>query len=225
MHRLLSLLLSLSLTVPTLSTAAPVKYVALTFDDGPSGVYTRRLLEGLDERNVKATFFLCGYRMQEYPDVAQSIADSGHEIGCHGYSHQDMSVMSRRSLAAEIADTMAILPEGTQVHLLRPPGGICGTNVQQVCQARQLAILTWTVDPRDWAIHDRLAIRDAVLRQVHDGDVILMHDMYSESVDAALDIVDALQARGFRFVTASQMAVIRGYRLRPGTVYRGFPQR
>ena len=76
--------------------SAEGKYVALTFDDGPSGRYTDRLLDGLKERGAKATFLLCGYRMRDYPDLTQRIFDEGHEIGYHGFSHKNMKQMSRR---------------------------------------------------------------------------------------------------------------------------------
>ena len=84
MRRFLAVLAVLSLLVIPVDAAETTKYVALTFDDGPSGRYTRRLLDGLWEREVKATFLLCGYRIKDYPDITQRIFDEGHEIGYHG---------------------------------------------------------------------------------------------------------------------------------------------
>ena len=123
MRRILALLLAAALLVLPVRAAEGTKYVALTFDDGPSGKYTRQLLDGLYDRGVKATFLLCGYRIKDYPDITQRIFDEGHEIGYHGYSHQNMSQMSRRDIAAEIMDTQALLPEGCDPVFLRPPGG------------------------------------------------------------------------------------------------------
>ena len=203
----------------------PTKYVALTFDDGPSGRYTRRLLDGLEARNVKATFLLCGYRIQQYPEETNRILREGHEVGCHGFSHKKMDNMSRRDIGAEIGDTLALLPEGTRVTFLRPPGGCCSEAVRQVAQAKQLAILSWSVDPRDWATSDTASIEKNVLNSVSDGDIILLHDMTDSSVDAALDIVDRLTEQGFRFATVSQLAAMRGYRLQPGKVYTHFPRK
>jgi peptidoglycan/xylan/chitin deacetylase (PgdA/CDA1 family) len=199
------------------------KYVALTFDDGPSGKYTRALLDGLYDRGAKATFLLCGYRIKDYPDLAQRMLEEGHEIGHHGYSHDYMKGMSRRQIAQELMDTENLLPEGCHPAFLRPPGGLTGDAVQQVAQARGLAILHWSVDPHDWEIHSKASIEKAVLEQVHDGDIILLHDMTMSSVRAALDIVDALHRRGFRFVTVSQLAKIKCVDLKPGQVYRNFP--
>ena len=204
--------------------AGEEKYVALTFDDGPSGRFTRTLLKGLRDRDVQATFFLCGYRMEEYPELAERIFLEGHEIGCHGYSHRDMRPMSRREVAEEIGRMRELLPEGCKITFLRPPGGGTSDAVAQVAGVQNLSILSWSVDPRDWATRDALAVEREVLRNVRDGDVILLHDMSDSSVRAALDIVDDLQRRGFTFVTASRLAQLRGVRLRPGEVYTSFPR-
>ena len=222
MRRILAILLCLSL-LPLPVRAVETKYVALTFDDGPSGKYTRQLLDGLQDRGVKATFFLCGYRIQDYPDITQRIFDEGHEIGIHGYSHKNMQAMSRRDIAAEIVDTHALLPEGCIPRFLRPPGGCCSDGIRQVAEARQLAILSWSVDPRDWATRDTAAIETAVLKNIKDGDIVLLHDMTTSSVNAALDIVDTLLEEGFEIVTASRLAQLRNTRLHPGQLYTSFP--
>lgn len=223
MRRLLSILLCLCL-LPLPAKAAPdTKYVALTFDDGPSGKYTRKLLEGLYDRDVKATFFLCGYRVQQYPDIAQQIYDEGHEIGYHGFSHSSMKNLSRREICAEIVDTQALLPEDCDPVFFRPPGGFTTDGVQQVAEARWLAILSWSVDPKDWATRDAASIGRAVMKNVKDGDIILLHDMTMSSVQAALDIVDVLSGQGYEFVTVSQLAKKRNVRIRPGKIYASFP--
>lgn len=222
MRQILALFLCLSL-LPLPVRGVETQYVALTFDDGPSGKYTRQLLEGLQQRDAKATFLLCGYRMKEYPDITQRIFDEGHEIGFHGYSHASMDTMSRRDIARELLDTEAMLPEGCKPVFLRPPGGCCSDGVRQVAQVRGLAILSWSVDPRDWATSDTQAVEKNVLDTIADGDIVLLHDMTASSVRAALDIVDVLQNRGFQLVTVSQLAKLRGTTLRPGKTYRRFP--
>lgn len=223
MKRKRSALLLCALMVLSFPGAASQKYVALTFDDGPSGQYTERLLEGLAEREARVTFFLCGYRLREYPDLAKEIIDGGHEIGCHGDSHSNMMQLGRRRIDEEITAMLDALPEGTRVRLLRPPGGCCSDGVRQVAEAKGMPILNWSVDPRDWASDDRAEIKKTILSGVSDGSVILMHDMSDSSVDAALDIVDNLQARGYRFVTVSELATLRGMTLRPGKTYHSFP--
>ena len=198
-------------------------YVALTFDDGPSGRYTRTLLDGLALRGVPATFLLCGYRMEQYPDITRRIFEEGHEIGYHGFSHKSMKEMSRKTIAQELIDSQALLPEGCEPVFFRPPGGVVTDGVRQVAEARQLALLSWSVDPKDWATTSVGSIETAVLQKVGDGDIILLHDMTVSSVQAALDIVDVLQEQGYRFVTVSELAKLRKTPIRPGRMYAKFP--
>ncbi len=223
MRRLVILLLCLCLCPQPVRAAEEPKNVALTFDDGPSGKFTRALLDGLYDRGVQATFLLCGYRMKEYPDITQRICDEGHEIGYHGYSHKNMKALSRRTIAGEIMDTDALLPEGCTAQFLRPPGGCCSDAVRQVAEARQLAILGWSVDPRDWATSDSAAIERSVLKNISDGDIVLLHDMTASSVRAALDIIDSLLEENFEIVTVSELARLRRTALKPGQMYNSFP--
>jgi peptidoglycan/xylan/chitin deacetylase (PgdA/CDA1 family) len=221
LRRLIAIFLCLCFVAPVYAHGE--KYVALTFDDGPSGRFTRNLLDGLAQRDVKATFLLCGYRLRDYPREGCRIWAEGHEIGLHGYSHDSMKNMSRRTIAQELIDTEALLPEGCHPAFLRPPGGFSSDAVQQVAQARGLAILHWSVDPQDWETHNKQAIEKAVLQQVKDGDIILLHDMTISSVEAALEIVDELLKQDYEFVTVSELARLRGIRPKPGTVYKKFP--
>lgn len=221
-RRLICFILCLCLSAIPVRAENTPKYVALTFDDGPSGRFTRRLLEGLEQRNVKATFLLCGYRLKEYPEVAEAIFQAGHEIGLHGYSHGDMTKMNVTQLLQELKDTLALLPEGCTPAFLRPPGGKASALVTRVAQKQGLSLLLWSVDPRDWENHNAAAVQAAVLEAVTDGDVILLHDMCDCSVDAALGIVDDLLAQGYRFVTASALSQLRGITLQPGKEYKCF---
>lgn len=225
MRRMLLLLLCLGLMVMPAAGTAGSRYVALTFDDGPSGKYTRRLLDGLAERDVKATFLLCGYRIRQYPQEAQRIAQEGHEIGNHGYSHKNMQSLGHREIAQEIMDTQALLPNGVSVRFLRPPGGCCNEAVRQVAKARGLAILSWSVDPRDWAVKDAATVEQTIFDQVQDGDIILLHDLSDSSVEAALAVIDKLQEEGYRFVTVSQLARLREVNILPGRSYQSFPEK
>lgn len=221
MKRLLCVLLSLLLISPG-KAHADGKMVALTFDDGPSGRFTRALLQGLEERQVKATFLLCGYRLKDYPGEAKQIVSQGHEIGLHGYSHDPMDKMSRRELEQELKDNLKLLPQGCEPVFLRAPGGACSELVRNTARDFGLAVLNWSVDPRDWATRDAGAITAMVIDNVQDGDVILLHDMTDSSVEAALAIVDHLQAQGFQFVTVSELAKRKGIPVEPGKEYYKF---
>lgn len=220
--RLPALLLCVALLCLPVQAAGDEKLVAMTFDDGPSGRFTRRLLEGLEARGAKATFLLCGYRIEQYPELTEQIFRQGHEIGLHGYSHSSMKTMCQRDVILEIQKTMALIPEGCGVRFLRPPGGLCGEYVQTAAADQELAVLSWSVDPKDWAIDDAKTIQMEVIRHVRDGDVILLHDMSDSSVEAALAIVDELQEQGYRFVTASELAQARGITPVPGRIYTRF---
>ena len=221
LYRILAAILCLSLVCPAYAAPAE-KYVALTFDDGPSGRFTRALLDGLASRNAKATFLLCGYRIKDYPAEAKRIHAEGHEIGLHGYSHNSMAEMSQETLERETADTLALLPAGCRPAFLRPPGGKFSDTVLEVARQADLGVLSWSVDPKDWACDDAGQIRCSVVQAVKDGDVILLHDMSDSSVEAAFEIIDALKQQGFRFVTVSELARRKGVTIKPGKVYQRF---
>lgn len=205
--------------------AADIKYVALTFDDGPSGRFTSALLEGLEQRDVDATFFLCGYRLETYGDLARSIRGGGHEIGLHGYSHDAMADMSAGAITSELQRTRALLPESCLINVMRTPGGQQTDAVRQAAREAGVAIIHWSMDPRDWATRDASVIEQRVLSQIQDGDIILMHDMTDSSVEAALALVDQLQTQGYRFLTVSQLAMLRLTHLESGQRYGSFPPR
>lgn len=199
------------------------KYLALTFDDGPSGRFTQTLLEGLAERNVHATFFLCGYRLETYGALAEQIRAGGHEIGLHGYSHAPMADMSQTQLTRELLRTRTLLPRATLVNLLRAPGGQLNDTIRTCGKQENLALIQWSIDPKDWATEDTERIYQSILAQVDDGGVILLHDMSDSSVQAALRAVDTLKTRGYHFLTVSQLAMLRLTHLTGGESYRCFP--
>ena len=222
MKRFISLFLCLCMLSIPAQAENNQKMVALTFDDGPSGRFTRKLLERLEERDAKATFLLCGYRMEVYPELTERIFREGHEIGLHGYTHNAMQTMCRTEVNMEIEKGMALLPDGCEVAFMRSPGGLYSKCVVSAAADQGLSLLHWSVDPQDWATHDAQAIEKEVLDHVRDGDVILLHDMSDSSVEAALMIVDALQEQGYQFVTASELARAKGVPLIPGTKYSRF---
>ena len=199
-------------------------YVALTFDDGPSGRFTARLLDGLAERGAAATFFLCGYRVEQFPELMTRYAAEGHEIGIHGYSHDYMHTMSRQTLEQELTGTAELIADAAGVApvLMRPPGGLTSDTCRAVADEQDLVIILWSVDPEDWHITSSSQIVQNVLSKVQDGDVVLLHDMSDSSVDAALEIVDTLQSRGFRMVTVSELAILRGKTVETGKIYGSF---
>ena len=222
MHRLMVFLLVISFLIIPVKAEASDKLVALTFDDGPSGHYTAELLDGLAQRGVQATFFLCGYRMEQFPSLTARIHQEGHEIGLHGFSHKSMHTMGLPDILQELRASLTLLPPEAEIAFLRPPGGLTSPSVNTAAKQYHISILNWSVDPQDWAIHDAAVIEKQVMRTVRDGDVILLHDMSDSSVEAALSIIDRLMQEGFRFVTASELARAKGVDPVPGNCYRHF---
>ncbi len=203
----------------TCGETVTIKYISITFDDGPSGNITKRLLEGLQARGVKATFFICGYRIKSFPAYPQMILDGGHEIGLHTVNHATLTKLDKDGIRRELEGMLGQLPEGYQVRLMRPPGGSYNSTVKAVCLDMGLSIIMWSVDPQDWATNDVDTIVSRILRGVSEGSIILMHDLKSSSVTAALKAIDKLQALGYEFVTVSELAQIMGKTLEPGQVY------
>ncbi len=195
------------------------KCIALTIDDGPSGAITQRLLEGLEARGAKATFFICGYRIDDFPSYPQKILDYGHEIGLHTDNHATLTKLDYNGIYKELHDMYSQLPADYNVRLMRPPGGAYNDTVKQVCGDLGLSIMLWSLDTKDWQTNDVDTIVQRVIDGAHDGGVILMHDLKSSSVEAALKAVDALQDMGYEFVTVSELAAIQGNPLEAGKVY------
>jgi len=205
--------------------AEPAGYIALTFDDGPSGPITEKLLDGLLERDAHATFFLCGYRMREYPGPLGRYLPEGHELGVHSTRHLTLTKLSAPEIRRDLEETSEMIREATGVRptLMRPPGGGVNSSVLSVCRELSLTPVLWSVDPRDWCRKEPEPVLAAMAREAGDGDIILMHDMSMSSVEAALRLVDDLGGRGFRFVTVSELASLRGRDLSPGSLVSNIP--
>lgn len=224
MKRFLAALALCAFLCPTVQAEAPVQYVALTFDDGPSGSYTQRLLDGLAEREVHATFFLCGYRVQEYPELAARIAREGHEIGSHSDRHEFFTKMQDEAVCADLRAASEKLTEatGSEPRLLRPPGGLYDLRVLARSVCADLPIILWSIDPEDWRDRPTQTVVQFVTKRAKNGDIILLHDMHASSVAAALRIIDILEPRGFQFVTVSELALLSGTPLEGGKAYYKF---
>lgn len=198
--------------------AAGGKYVALTFDDGPSAV-TATLLDGLKARNARATFFVLGCNIPGSEALLLRMAEEGHQVGQHTYSHVALESQSDEALRQELERTEALLTEllGEGDYWLRPPYGLIQERQYGLVET---PLITWTVDPEDWRLLDAAKVTQAVLAAVESGDVILLHDIYESSVEAALRIVDALQAEGYRFLTLRELMETEGVTPGAGELYR-----
>lgn len=201
------------------------KLVALTFDDGPKGKWTTKLLDGLGERGAKATFFVIGAQVADDPDKVRRMITEGHEVGIHTYDHAAaLTDLCRADFDAQVGRTRALLTEllGERTFLVRPPYGAVDESVRAWADA---PLILWSVDTEDWAKMDPAREVECILEEVEDGDIILMHDIFPESVEAALQAVDALHERGYYFVTVSRLFEERGIVLEKGKSYSCAPAR
>ena len=178
--------------------------VALTFDDGPHPSYTKKLLDGLKERGVKATFFVVGENIPGNEEIIRQMAEDGHLIGNHTYDHQDISRMTTEQACEELTKTSDLIKEitGQETAYVRAPFGRWDDSLD--CRMSMLAV-KWTVDPLDWTTRNVSQIVERVVQKASDNDIILLHDYYDSSVKAALQIVDQLKERGFTFVTVEEL--------------------
>lgn len=178
--------------------------IALTFDDGPYPNYTRQLLEGLKERDVRATFFVLGKSAEEYPDVIEKMYQDGHLIGNHTYHHVELTNMGREEFKEEIILTNELLYKlnGEYPQFIRPPFGAWEKDLEK--ELGMIPVL-WTVDPLDWCTENSSAVVQKVVTNVKENDIILLHDCYKSSVTAALEIVDILKEQGYEFVTVDEI--------------------
>lgn len=186
-----------------ISSENEVKKIALTFDDGPHPKYTLKLLDGLKSRNVKATFFIIGKNASNYPEIVKRISDDGHLIGNHTYTHVQLTCISETEAISEIKNTNDIIYDctGKIPRFIRPPYGLYSDKLKK---ETNLTPVLWSVDPRDWSILNTNFVVKHVLKRVKHGNIILLHDIFDTSVDAALKIINNLLAQGYEFVTVDE---------------------
>ena len=173
-------------------------------DDGPNADYTELLLEGLEERGVKATFFLLGREVEKYPDIVKEISDSGHLIGTHSYDHVNLKNLSDAAAVEQVDKTNQAIHEitGEYPEYIRPPFGCWKCNLDY--ETKMIEVL-WDVDPLDWKTSNSDVIAKRVVSKVEENDIILLHDASESSVKAAFKIIDALEEEGYVFVTVDEI--------------------
>lgn len=180
------------------------KQVAITFDDGPNPNYTIKLLDGLKKRGVKATFFLLGSEVEEYPEIVKEIHANGHLIGVHSYEHVNFGQIGDAAAVEQIDRTQEAIYDvtGEYAGYIRPPYGCWKKELDT--EVPMIEVL-WDVDPLDWATTDADTVVQRILSDVEDGSVILLHDASESSVQAALTTIDILQEQEYEFVTVEDL--------------------
>ncbi len=194
------------------------KLIALTFDDGPRRSTTTALLDGLAQRGVPATFFLIGEQVPGNEDLLRRMEAEGHQIGIHSYTHAKLTDLNNADFAAEVERTRTVLKNavGHNDFLLRPPYGMVDAGVKRRAEA---PIILWSIDPEDWGDRDTAREVSHITAQAQNGSIILLHDIFPESVQAALQVVDTLHEQGFFFLTVSDLFAAQGIPLTAGEVY------
>lgn len=180
-----------------------VKCVALSFDDGPVAD-TERLLRILNSRNAKATFYPVGENVQRYPEITRAAALTGHQIGNHTWDHPNLTTLSEAEIKSQLSRADEVIEEvtGEKPSTLRAPYGAHNATVRE---AAQRPLVHWSVDPRDWDHRDSEQTIEHITEETRPGDVVLMHDIHTTTVDAVPGVLDGLEERGFHFVTVDQL--------------------
>ena len=191
------------------------KYIAFTYDDGPSK-YTYELIKTLELNNSSATFFMIGNRMKNSADIVTKIYNSNSEIGSHSYSHKDLANISQTELNDELNSTNIIFNAITKDNLkyLRPPYNSYNDNLIN----QGYKIISWNIDPKDWLLKDSDKIYNNVISSACDGCIVIMHDIYEETIEATKKLIPKLNEMGYEVVSISKLAEIKNYDFKPNDV-------
>ena len=204
---------------PTPTPKPAGKMVALTFDDGPYSPVTNRILDLLDEYDSHATFFVVGDRVATYASCVRRADELGCEIANHTYDHKNnLANVSGATIRSEIHgcndEVFKII--GKEPVIMRP----CGGSYSDTTRANVgMPMIIWSLDTADWKYRDATRTANAILNNVSDGDIILMHDLYSSTADAMEIVIPELVRRGYTLVTVSELAEAKGVDLEDGGAY------
>src|SRR5437016_5726695 len=183
-------------------------YIAMTFDDGPSATLTPKLLDLLAAHHIKATFFVIGENVAEHPEIVERAAREGHEIGNHSWSHPNFGKMSDQGVRSQLQRTDDAIKNATgkRPTLMRPPyGSITDREKHWIHDEFGYQIILWDVDPYDWRRPGPAVVRNRILKETQPGSIVLSHDIHQGTIEAMPSTFDALEAKGFKFVTVSEL--------------------
>ena len=188
-------------------------YIAITFDDGPHPSNTPRLLDMLKQRNIKATFYVVGTNARRYPHLLRRMVAEGHEIGNHTENHPTLTKISTSEVRRELSVTHQAIVSATGVppRTMRPPGGAINTELKTWIKSEfGYPTILWTVDPEDWKRPGVGVVTSRLVSGARPGRILLAHDIHAPTIDAMPGTLDQLLAKGFRFVTVSQLISLEG---------------
>ena len=203
------------------------KTLAMTFDDGPHPSLTPKLLDLLKERNIKCTFFLIGNLVKTYPDIVRRIIAEGHEIGNHTWTHCSLTSRSDEQIRKELQQSADAVKEvaGVSPQLIRPPYGAINQRIKDMMFSDfGYSTIMWSVDPQDWRRPGVAAVTSRLVNGAKPGAIMLAHDIHPPTLTAMPAMFDQLIAKGYQFVTVSQLLNLEkasmpvGIVVKPGSV-------
>lgn len=191
--------------------------IAWTFDDGPS-YQTNKIIDILNSYNATATFFVVGSKVKNYPKVLNKMVKMGMEIGNHTYSHKELSRLSLEQIENEINKTNEEIFNTTGVYptLFRPS---YGTINRKIKANLKYPIILWNLDTMDWRYHNSEYIKNKIINNVHDGDIILMHDTYSATTKAIEKVLPILYEMNYKVVSVSELFYLKQKEIKLGYGY------
>lgn len=225
MKKIISFLLTMLMVAalfPFGASAAGEKLMAVTFDDGPSQ-YTAQLLDGLDARGAKATFFMLGQNAADRKGIVKRAWEEGHQVCSHSYDHPNLNTLSNAAIQSQFSRTDAVLDSALGFdgrYMIRPP---YGNHTQNVMNIGGVPFFYWSVDTRDWESRNADKVYNEFLRSARDGSIVLLHDIYPTSVSGALRAIDTLKSQGYQFVTVAELFYRRGVTLENAKIYYSCP--
>jgi len=203
------------------------KLIAFTFDDGPAGKYTTKLLDGLKARNAKVTFFMVGNRVKSNAAIVRRMKAEGHSIGQHSYSHANLKKLSntdpnKAKNEIYLANDAIKAVLGENPRYIRPPYGAYNSDVLSYAD---MVFVNWSIDPLDWKYRNANTVFKNITSKAYDGAIVLVHDIHPTSVDGALRAIDYLMQRGYAIVSLDEMVQLRGINLQTHHLYTNFKKK
>lgn len=211
--RAITTLVNFNRRVPVYCVQTEEKKIAISFDAAWGADRTEELLAILDEYNIKTTFFLVAFWLEKYPDMAQSIATAGHEIGNHSATHPHMASLSREQIQFELQSTHTLIKEitGQEARLFRPPFGEYNNLVIETAESLQYLTIQWSIDSLDWRPVSADDIVRRVTTRIAPGAIVLFHNNAENTPAALRPILDYCQQEGYEIVPISQLLIKGDY--------------
>ncbi len=207
--RAVSALVNFNRLVPIYCVQTSDKKIAISFDAAWGADRTDELLQILDEYQIKTTFFLVGFWLENYPDVARRISDAGHELGNHSATHPHMSNLSAEQIRFELQSTHELIKEitGQEGRLFRPPFGEYNNRLIETAEEVGYMTIQWSVDSLDWRPLTAQEISDRVAKRIEPGSIVLFHNNGEQTPAALRKILEFCKQEGYAIVPISELLI------------------